>query len=157
MDENNFRKRFRLSRRCMPQVLQLIEDRLEFPFDTNNAVSPMNQLLICLRYYSTGGHLQAVVDFASTVKILLNLVKKNDVMQQRHQDFFEIASFPRVSGAIDYTHIKIQSPGGDDADIFRNRKGYFSINKQMVCNTDLRIINVVALRRIFIHNYFNNL
>jgi hypothetical protein len=40
--------------------------------------------------------------------------------------------FPRVIGAIDCTLIRIQSPGGEDADIFRSRKGFFAINVQTV-------------------------
>lgn len=38
--------------------------------------------------------------------------------------FYRFAKFPSVIGAIDCTHIKIQSPGGgDQAELFRNRKG----------------------------------
>lgn len=36
--------------------------------------------------------------------------------------FHAIARFPRVIGAIDCTHFKIQSPGGTNAEVFRNRK-----------------------------------
>lgn len=39
--------------------------------------------------------------------------------------FFSIAKFPRVIGVIDCTHEKILSPGGDNVEIFRNRKGFF--------------------------------
>lgn len=31
-----------------------------------------------------------------------------------------------------------------DAEVFRNRKGYFSINVQLVCNANLKIMNLVA-------------
>lgn len=34
-----------------------------------------------------------------------------DEIQATQNKFFDIASFPRVLGAIDGTHIKIQSPG----------------------------------------------
>uniref|UniRef100_A0A6P7HBM4 Nuclease HARBI1 n=2 Tax=Diabrotica virgifera virgifera TaxID=50390 RepID=A0A6P7HBM4_DIAVI len=44
--------------------------------------------------------------------------------------------FPRVIGCIDGSQIKITSPGGNDAEIYRNRKGYFSINIQAVCSAD---------------------
>lgn len=44
----------------------------------------------------------------------------------------------------DGTHIRIQSPGGDDAEIFRNRKSYFSINVQVVGNANYEICNIVA-------------
>lgn len=34
--------------------------------------------------------------------------------------------------------------GGEDAEIFRNRKSYFSINTQIVCDSELMINNIVA-------------
>lgn len=45
--------------------------------------------------------------------------------------FHRIAGFPSVSGCVDGTHIHIVSPGGDNAEVFRNRKGYFSLNVQV--------------------------
>ena len=47
-------------------------------------------------------------------------------------------------GAIDCTHIQIPSPGGLDAELNRNRKGYFSIKVHAVCGPNLKILNVVA-------------
>lgn len=35
------------------------------------------------------------------------------------------SSLPSVVGLIDCTHIPIISPGGDNAELFRNRKGFF--------------------------------
>ncbi|XP_031353797.1 putative nuclease HARBI1, partial [Photinus pyralis] len=34
--------------------------------------------------------------------------------------------------------------GGEDGEVYRNRKSYFSINVQLVCDSTLKIINVVA-------------
>lgn len=59
-------------------------------------------------------------------------------------DFHTIARFPKVIGAIDGTHIRILSPGGEEAENFRNRKGYFSLNVQVICNSDYIINDVVA-------------
>ncbi|KAJ8967001.1 hypothetical protein NQ317_002758 [Molorchus minor] len=64
LDDVAFRKRFRLSKDCVLDVLRLIDNHLEYPYDSNNCISPINQLLTCLRFYSTGGHLQMVADFA---------------------------------------------------------------------------------------------
>ena len=47
---------------------------------------------------------------------------------------YAVSGLPGVIGAIECTHVLIQSPGGDDAEIYRNRKGYFSINVQLVCD-----------------------
>ncbi|KAG0444205.1 hypothetical protein HPB47_014053 [Ixodes persulcatus] len=46
------------------------------------------------------------------------------------REFFEMARFPGVTACIDCTHVRINSPGGDDAEVYRNRKGVFSINVQ---------------------------
>nr|CAI5851229.1 unnamed protein product [Callosobruchus analis] len=52
----------------------------------------------------------------------------NDSAQEAREKFYQIARCPRCIGVIDCTHVKIQSPGGETAELFRNRKGYFSIN-----------------------------
>ncbi|PSN30960.1 putative nuclease HARBI1 [Blattella germanica] len=56
----------------------------------------------------------------------------------------QIAKFPKVIGAIDCTHIRLQSPGGNTAEQYHNRKGYFSLNVQVVADAKLKIINVVV-------------
>lgn len=66
---------------------------------------------------------------------------------QRHTAkmiFFILIGFPGVIGAIDCTHIKIPSPGGQRAELFTNHKGFFSINTHMVCDASLKIMNVIA-------------
>lgn len=96
----------------------------------NNAVTPMNQVLTCLRCYATGGHLSSVADFMglaiSTTSRTIQKVSQAIASlspqyitlpvgeEQRHstgRSFFSIASFPRVLGCVDGTHIRIQSPG----------------------------------------------
>lgn len=64
--------------------------------------------------------------------------------EQTVRRFYEMARFPNVIGALDCTHVRIQSPGGDNAEYYRNRKGYFSWNVQTVCDGNLRILDIVA-------------
>jgi len=59
-------------------------------------------------------------------------------------EFYAIAQFPGVLGGIDCTHVPTISPRGDLAEMFRNRKGYFSINIQTVTNARLMITDIVA-------------
>lgn len=47
------------------------------------------------------------------------------------RDFQAIRSFPGVIGAIDGTHIRIKKTGGDLAQYYINRKGYYSLNVQV--------------------------
>ncbi|KAJ3663949.1 hypothetical protein Zmor_008162 [Zophobas morio] len=60
------------------------------------------------------------------------------------QGFYQLARFPQVVGALDCTHIKIKSPGGENAEIYRNRKNFFSLNVQTIAASNLKIINIVA-------------
>lgn len=65
-------------------------------------------------------------------------------------EFYRLRGFPRVIGALGCTHIRIQSPKSDIEEQFRNRKGYFSINVQAVCTSNLVITNIVARQVIYI-------
>lgn len=60
------------------------------------------------------------------------------------QAFYNIARFPRCIGAIDCTHVKIQSPGGNNAEIFRNSKQFFSLNVQTVADPFMKIRDIVV-------------
>ncbi|XP_043462830.1 putative nuclease HARBI1 [Leptopilina heterotoma] len=123
----------------------------------------MNQLLLTLRFYATGSHLISAGDFSGVSKtsahrivhrvtIAIARLRPNyvkfpviaDAIKRKQIKFFNFARFPKVLGALDCTHIKIQSLGGNEAEIFRNRKGYFSMNVQAVCNKDLEFIDIVA-------------
>lgn len=76
---------------------------------------------------------------------LLEYIHLPDNQEQKRQNvrlFQAIAGFPGVSACIDCTHIKIINPGGDNAEVFRNRKGNFSLN--------------VQVRFLIISNYFLN-
>lgn len=47
-------------------------------------------------------------------------------------------------GAIDCTLIRIDSPGGQNAELFRCRKSWFALNVQGICDADLCFTDVVA-------------
>ncbi|XP_064464165.1 putative nuclease HARBI1 [Ornithodoros turicata] len=55
----------------------------------------------------------------------------------------ELAGFPRVVGAVDGTHVRIQAPSEHEGS-YVNRKNYHSINVQLIVATDCRILDVVA-------------
>ncbi|VEN64548.1 unnamed protein product [Callosobruchus maculatus] len=63
----------------------------------------------------------------------IKMPRTEEEILKEKQAFYERARLPRIIGSIDCTHVKIQSPGGARAEMFRNRKGYFSINVQTVC------------------------
>lgn len=74
----------------------------------------------------------------------INFPKEREEIDEVRPGFNTIACFPKCIGAIDCTHVKIISPGGEQAETYRNRKGFFSINVQTVCDAHLRIQDIVA-------------
>ncbi|KAK5645553.1 hypothetical protein RI129_001869 [Pyrocoelia pectoralis] len=120
-------------------------------------------LFVTLRFFATGSFLQVVGDFAgidkSTACRIVNKVTRaiavlhrtfikmpstEDEMASNSAEFYNIARFPKCIGAVDCTHIKITSPGGDEPEIYRNRKSFFSLNVQAVCDATCKIQNVVC-------------
>lgn len=123
----------------------------------------MNQLLCALRYYATGSQLTTCGDVigvheSTACRIVHRVTHAIASLRPEYIEiptsqpeqnvivsgFYKIAKFPRVIGAINCTHIKILSPGGEDAENFRNRKGWFSINTQAICSADLLFRDIVA-------------
>ena len=65
-------------------------------------------------------------------------------LNKTRQKFYEVAAFPNIVGSIDGTHIPIAFAGGDHAELCRNRKGFFFINVQAVCDSNLCFTNIVS-------------
>lgn len=129
----------------------------------DRAVSLLDKLLLTLRFLATGDFYITMGDFSGIHKTTAGRIIKKGIIglcnlfpqsihmprteeeqQAAKRDFFNLSNFPRVIGAIDCTHVKIISPGGDNAEIYRNRKGFFSLNCQVVCSAKLKIIDLVS-------------
>ncbi|XP_068084742.1 putative nuclease HARBI1 [Anabrus simplex] len=54
------------------------------------------------------------------------------------------SNFPGIIGAIDCTHIPIVAPSHQEAQRYYNRKHFYSVNCQVVCDADMHITNIVA-------------
>ncbi|KAE9521512.1 hypothetical protein AGLY_018111 [Aphis glycines] len=125
------------------------------------ALAPMNQVLFTLRFYALGTMLISVADMfgvsvSSASRTIKNVsyaiaglsgsflkIPTNDLVETK-MNMFKIARFSLVFGAIDCTHVRIQSPGGEFSESFRNRKGYFSLNVQVLVNADLKFMDIVG-------------
>ena len=80
---------------------------------------------------------------AGYLGIFIKFPNTRELMMGNKRQFFEVAGFPDVVGCIDCTHIPIKSPGGAMAEGFRNRKGFMSLNVQVVCGPNLEFLNIV--------------
>jgi len=120
-------------------------------------------LQLTLRFYATGNFLITCGDFigvspptasrvvkkvsfaiAELAAEFIKMPSSDEELKRAADKLHQFAKFPKAIGCIDCTHVKIQSPGGNSAEVYRNRKGFFSINVQAVCNGNLEFTDLVA-------------
>ncbi|XP_052805702.1 putative nuclease HARBI1 [Mya arenaria] len=104
----------------------------------SNPLPPLLTVLCCLQFFATGAHHIVIAQAHG--------VSRSAVGKAIHAVsviLFSIQGFPNVVGAVDGTHVKIQAPPDNEAD-YVNRKGYHSLNVQMVCDANYRITDVIA-------------
>lgn len=148
-DDHEFLCRYRFTKSAVKKLLAVLPVQ-ENADGRGIPLPPLMQLLISLRFYGAGTFQLVSGDLVNvsqpTVSRVVKrisaliaetlfpaLVKFPDASQMSGvmEEFYKIGKFPGVSGCIDCTHVPIRSPGGDDAEVYRNRKGYFSINVQV--------------------------
>lgn len=161
-NEKEFRDRYRLPRHAVIQLVELLK-HIEPMTRRNHSISAVEQLLLTINFYASGGFQISVADnvrvhkstacriikkvSVEIAKLRQNFIKMPTTVEDRNSvksKFYTIRGFPSVVGALDCTHIKIQSPGGPTAEVFRNRKGFFSLNVQAVCDPDLMISDIIC-------------
>lgn len=127
----------------------------------NTRVVYQQRILVALRFFAIGNYQrgvgqeyllavsQPVVSRAVNevsrliVQRLSNYIKfpTDNEKAVNKRRFFEWCGMPGVIGAIDCTHVRILSPENKEH-AYLNRKGYHSVNLQLICDTYLLILNV---------------
>ena len=151
-----------MTKAAFRELLEIIRPDISALNDRGKSIPADIQLLLTLRFYATGTFklargdlceilqpsagriIKRVSEAIARLKNIYITFPDGDMLQQVKLDFWKICAFPSVVGAIDCAHIKMQCPGGENAELFRNRKGYFSLNVQAVSGPDLQILNIVA-------------
>ncbi|CAH3146229.1 unnamed protein product, partial [Porites lobata] len=70
--------------------------------------------------------------------------KSTENLADTKRKFYDVVHFPGVISAINGTHIRIICPNKENAMAFANRKQFYSINVQAVCDSEAFITNIVA-------------
>lgn len=185
IDERDIQERYRLSSDFIMSLYELIKKDLISTTKRSNAVPGIVKLLCALHYF-TSGSLQSTVAEAGGItqstfsralsEVISAILKlqdhfisfpKNTRGQQLNMaGFCCIDSFPNVLGVLGCTHIAI-SPPSEMEQLYRNNKHYHSINVQLVCAPDMRIMDVLSqfpgsthnstiLKQSSIHERFEN-
>lgn len=157
-----FKMRYRFDKNTVVHLSNIISSTLAPLSHRKYTLSVLEQIFITLRFYATGTFQVVIGDdinvhkttvsrvvykvskeIAKLARSYIRMPNSEDLREVKTQ-FFNIAGFINVIGCVDGTHIPIQSPGGEHAELFRNRKGFFSINVQVVCDAKLYIRDIDA-------------
>ncbi|VDI69599.1 Hypothetical predicted protein [Mytilus galloprovincialis] len=159
--DEELRQRYRFGRESIEFIANELRADLERNTRKRTALSVEEQVMIALRFYGSGSQLQVVGDTMGYDKSTVSRVVRDvtDALVDRKDQyikwpterqkninkraFYEKAGFPNVIGCIDGTHVHIQAPTEDEP-AYVNRKGFHSINVQVICDSQGIITNVNA-------------
>ena len=159
-DDANFRLRFRLRKDSVITLTAILKNDLEHQTRRGLPLTPMQQVLLTLRFYATASFHQVIGDLFGVTNYavckVIHRVSRAIVKHKRQfisfpaelhetkRRFYDIAGFPCVVGAIDCTHVRIVCPDRNNALAFINRKQFYPVNVQAVCDSNALITNIVA-------------
>ncbi|XP_071944823.1 putative nuclease HARBI1 [Antedon mediterranea] len=170
-DDSQFVQRYRVSKEIIVELLGILDLRKDTRGGGGHpTIPPLLEVCVALRYFATGTfqlmHGDAKNISQPTLSRIIAKVSRALAQENRRwivfptgdgrdivqQGFRAIAGFPNVIGCIDCTHVRIPCPGGQEAELFRNRKGYFSINVQVIGDHRLMIRDIVARWQGSVHD-----
>lgn len=135
----------------------------------------ITKILIALRFYAVGAFYQVIGDMfgVSTYVVRSTIIEVSFliatklrgrfiVMPETQQeilnakvDFMRQSEFPMCIAAVDGTHVPIQSYGGAEAEIYRNRKMFFSHNCQLAVSADVNFLRQYFILKLMEKFYFD--
>nr|XP_033774378.1 putative nuclease HARBI1 [Geotrypetes seraphini] len=153
---------YRLTRTAILDLYEEIRADIDPSTARSHAVPGLVKLLTVLRFLGTGTF-QRVIGCSSGVnqssvsrhlsqvlralkkraKHYINFPEGEEQQQEIKQDFSQIAGMPSVLGAIDCTHV-LFTPPSDEELMYLNHKMGYSLNVQVVCDSNLRILDVAS-------------
>ncbi|XP_017875626.1 putative nuclease HARBI1, partial [Ceratina calcarata] len=169
-EDAEFKRRYRFSKESvLCGILPKIIDGLKKVNNRGLPIAPELQLLMCLRYYASSSFQQVLGDTMGisqpTVSRIVNRVSdllgrlifeyikfpNSDEARRENRRLFRdlgqgsgAIGLPGIDGAIDCTHVRLTCTRLNDVnEIFRNRKGYFSLNVQAVVGPRMEFLDLV--------------
>lgn len=145
-----FEERFGFHKEPIIPLFNLCTPYLRHDTDFNHALSPEMQVLCGLRIFrsgctrlvgsdlvnvhrtTAGRAFHRLVNCLADIKDMFIKMPTRDECPQKKNAFYQLGGFPNVIGAIDCTHVPILCLRVRKAEIYRNGKGVFSLNTQVI-------------------------
>ena len=160
-DDNEFYERYRMRKHGFTEILGMINlETTQRIKGTNRPILPIQLLSLGIRFYATGAfqistgdcvhlHQSTMCKYLPVITEALaalspQIISFPESSTKTKDHFLEYCGLPSVIGLIDGTHIAINCPGGMNSELFRNRKGFFSYNTQVICDERLKILDIVS-------------
>uniref|UniRef100_UPI00398EE84B putative nuclease HARBI1 n=1 Tax=Pristiophorus japonicus TaxID=55135 RepID=UPI00398EE84B len=162
MSDDQCLRRLRFRKDAITEICNLQQPELDPQTRVRIALSVASKVTIALNFYATGSFQDATADICNISQFTAHTVirevtyvlygRRADYisfsMTREHQfehqtGFMHIAHFPRVQGMIDCTHIGLSAPH-QATEQFRDCKGFLSLNVQLVCDHNRKIMHVDA-------------
>ena len=154
--------KYRLDRAAITDLCATLYDDLQHPTGRSSFLCVSLQVVIALRYYGTGSFQAVTGDvhgvgkmsvsrcvhrvsaaLARRVGDYIKFPTTDAEMRNVKENFFQVAGFPNVLGAIDGTLVPIKGPSADEH-LYICRKGYHALNIQGISDADYKFVNIVA-------------
>ena len=143
--------RFCLRKDSVSDLVKILAEDLEHQTRRGLPLSPMQQVLIALRFYATGTFQRVIGDlFGVSVFAACRVIHKvsRAIPKQKGQFLSIPGNLADVKttliGAITCTHVSVTCPNKENAMAFVNHKQFYSMNVHTVCDSYAFITNILA-------------
>lgn len=148
--------------------MKLIEDIKPHVLESDNEIKiPLHlEVLASLNFYASGSHQRRVGTDAFAImsqsKVSYSICKISEIITNKlarnhinfpnnvvdankvKGGFFDRYGVPGIVGIIDGTHIAIAKVRKRDEYAYVNRKNFYSVNTQVICDSEMTILNINA-------------
>ncbi|XP_061717481.1 LOW QUALITY PROTEIN: putative nuclease HARBI1 [Cydia pomonella] len=162
LQEKDFKSKYRFSRSTTSFIIDMVKNDLAGD-SRGGFIPPHLKVLAAIRTWAREEFQDDAGDISGISQPTISLICKQvalAIVAQRAQwikmpqtdaeqnnviaGFYSLCGFRQVIGAIDCTHIRIPKVGGDVGQYYIYRKGYSSINVQVVANANLEIMDYIV-------------
>ena len=156
-DDIELKRLFRFERQNLHTIIGRVHSRLARLTGNHGALTSLQQTLVTLRFYATGSMQLTLGSWISidqstvsrtiwrvTKAILMEYRDPFDIPNDVTTGFYHNFNVPNCIGLIDCTHVRILKPNRADYPLeYINRKKYFSLNVQVVCDSWGIVTNLI--------------